>query len=72
MVLKILLGLGTLAAALVALRVAGRATEARLERDEARAREAVARRQPGEDYVRCGTCGDWRAAAEPCACGARS
>ena len=72
MVLKILLGLGTLAAALVALRVAGRATEARLEREEARAREAVARREAGEDYVRCSACGDWKPATEACACGSAS
>lgn len=70
MLAKILITVGIVVGALMALRVLGRAADARISRTEQEAREAAQRKVKGEDYVQCPSCGDYKPRNEPCGCGA--
>jgi len=68
MVVKVLIGVGIVVGALMALRVVGRAADAKMTRNEDQARDAVRRRVKGEDFVKCDDCGSYTARADVCEC----
>lgn len=70
MLVKLLIMVGIVIGALVALRVAGRATDAKISRTEEEAREAARRKLKSEDFAQCEACGAYKPRNEPCACGA--
>lgn len=69
MLTKVLIMGGIIIAALMALRVVGRAADAKMSRTEEQARDAVRRKIKGEDFVKCTGCGSYTARNETCVCG---
>jgi len=68
MLMKLLLTGGIVIGALMAFRIAGRAADTKMTRDEERARDTVRQKLKGEDFVKCEECGAYTARAEVCAC----
>jgi len=68
MLMKVLLTGGIIVGALMALRVAGRAADTKMVRDEERARDTVRRKLKGEDYIRCEECGAYTSRTDVCDC----
>ncbi len=66
--MKVLLTGSIIVGALMALRVAGRAADTKMLRDEERARDTVRRKLKGEDYVRCEECGAYISRTDTCDC----
>jgi len=68
MVTKLLLTCAVVIGALLAFRIAGRAADTKMTREEEKARDSVRRKLKGEDFVKCEECGAYTARAEVCVC----
>ena len=68
MLMKILITGGIVIGALMAFRIAGRAADTKMTREEERARDTVRQKLKGEDYVKCEDCGAYTARTEVCTC----
>jgi len=68
MLIKLLITGAIVMGALMAFRIAGRAADAKMTRDEERARDTVRRQLKGEDFQKCEDCGAYTARTDVCSC----